>query len=100
MCLSGLYGEYYPGPILMSGSFVNMSACTICGKKCKNKKGLALHKRLKHSALFPETNNNEKMDSTQNFATTTELNNLKEFLCEMINSLAAQTSSVLAKLKD
>ena len=75
-----------------------MSACTICGKKCKNKRGLALHKRLKHAALFPVNNSDEKMDTTKNFATTTELNNLKEFLCEMINSLAAQTSSVLAKL--
>ena len=52
---------------------------------------------MKHPAITPV----EQTDTCKkNFATTEDLDKLKDFLCEMINSLATQTSTVLARLKD
>ena len=44
-----------------------MSACNICGKKCKNKRGLSLHKRLKHPAIVPvdQADNSKTISSNE-----------------------------------
>jgi len=73
------------------------SSCGICSKKFKNKRGLTMHKRMAHPVTTDQADDTNK--SSQVNATPEQLEDLRNFVASLVNSLASHAGVLFNSIR-